>query len=167
MLHGIDPRKGAQILCGDWQWSAREHGHTTPWLSCPHTFPPISPHYPPFPPIFHWELSPMQPPPKPCCQSKPCFFDLFNPKISHFSIEHPKISHTFPSFPPIFRKSAHFEDKWVMLWKWPPPHFPPPFPPHFPPFPPIFPHSPPIFPGAGYITGTLLSILPSTWSGYS
>ena len=48
---------------------------------------------------------------------------------------------------------------WLFLSHFPP--FPPTFP-HFPPFPPISPH----FSGAGYITGTLLGILPPTLSGY-
>ena len=48
------------------------------------------------------------------------------------------------------------------------PHFLP-FPPHFPLFSPISPHFPPFPPivlGTGYISGTLLGILPPTSSGY-
>ena len=60
----------------------------------------------------------------------------------HFLLFAPTSPHN-TSFPPI---SSHF----------------PLISPHFPPFPPIS----PIFPGTGYITGTLLGILPPTSSGY-
>ena len=56
---------------------------------------PISPHFPPFLPIFPRELSLMHPQSLVADQNH-VFFDLFSPQIPHFSIGHPKFRKLSP-----------------------------------------------------------------------